>query len=137
VSVELGGLIKKIAMYLLAVAIPLGLILVYEGFVWSKNREFLQEQERRCSEQQAREQHAQVQRDREQVQENIDRVRAARQAAAENELRQLQQMLGEQRENELLRCVMHGDGDQCECFDQHNAVIDVGDVRCRNLATGQ
>ena len=56
VSVQLGGLIKKIAMYLLAVAIPLGLILVYEGFISSKNREFFQEQERKSNQQQALEQ---------------------------------------------------------------------------------
>ena len=72
VRVQLGGLIKKIAMYLLAVAIPLGLILVYEGFISSKNREFFQEQERKSNQQQALEQPAQVQREKQRAQENIE-----------------------------------------------------------------
>ena len=133
----LGVLFKKFGLYLLAIAIPVLLIVVYEGIIWSKNKGELQQQEQRADQQQANEQPAQIRLDKEQAADRVTRLQAARQREAQRELQRLQQMLGENEENSLLRCVILENSDECRCFDQQNTVVDVEDRRCRGLSGEQ
>jgi len=130
----LGSLFKKFGIYLLAIALPVILILVYEGFVWSQNQESLQQQERRANEQQAKEQPSEIRREQQLAAERNARLERARRNEAQRELQRLQQVLGENEQSSQLRCVVAQSSDKCRCFDQQNNLVEVQDQRCRSLA---
>ena len=130
----MGNLIKKFAIYLAAISVPILLIVLYEGFVWSQNKEDLAERELRANEQQAKQQPNQIQREKDLDAAGIARLQRARQLEARGSLLSTQQAILEEQQNNLLRCVISKTDDQCRCFDKQRDVVEVQEQRCRNLA---
>jgi len=130
----LGSLFKKFGIYMLAIALPVILILVYEGFIWSQNRESLEQQEQRANEQQAKEQPGELRREQQLAAKSSARLERARMSEAQRELLRLQQVIGESEQSNQLRCVVTLSSDKCRCFDQQNKIVEVDEPRCRSLA---